>query len=116
MQFAHREIVKLKGEIRRRIGIGLLCVRKPDIESYGRRASVRCTAVRGFHDAGSAARRDYIVANAVVRNERSTAFRHDLPKAPCFLIPPPRTLPRPGDQSARWYEEARTLPNTTMVD
>src|SRR6516225_6176438 len=34
MQLAHREIVKLKGEIRRRIGIRLLCVRKPDIESY----------------------------------------------------------------------------------
>src|SRR5262249_19484858 len=55
VQFADREIVKLKREIGRRIGIRLLFVRQPNVESYGMRAVVRCAAVGRFHAALAAA-------------------------------------------------------------
>src|SRR5262249_3837460 len=94
MQFAHREIVKLKGEIRCRIGVGLLLHRKSDIESNGGRIGLGRTAIRGFHDAGSAAGRDDIVANAAPRYERTPALGRDWTEAPRFLIPPRRLIAR----------------------
>jgi len=49
-------------------------------------------APRGFHDAGSAAGRDDIVANAAPRYERTPALGRDSTEAPRFLIPPLRLL------------------------
>ena len=92
VQLADREVVKLKGQIRRRIGIGLLFVRQADIKSDRGRAGVGRAAICRFHDAGSAARRDDIVADAVVRNERTAALRGDLAEEPRFVVPPRRTI------------------------
>src|SRR5262249_7448586 len=92
MQFAHREIVKLKGEIRCWRGVGLLLHRKSYIESNGGRIGLGRPAIRGFHDAGSATGRDDIVANAAPRYERTPALGRDSTETPRFLIPPRRLI------------------------
>lgn len=101
VEFAYCEIVKLESEIGRRIRVRLLLHRKPYIESYGRRADIRSTSVRGFHNAGAAARRDHIVANPTMGDERSAALRRDAPEAPCFFIPACRFIAGPR-QGSGW--------------
>ena len=93
MQLADREIMKLKGKIGRRIGVGLLLVRQSDIVADRRRAGVRGAAVRSLHDAGAAAGRDDIIADAVVREQRAAALRNDFSETPRFLVPPRRMTP-----------------------
>src|ERR1700734_1845133 len=80
VQLADREIMKLKSEIGRRIGVRLLLVRQTDVISDRWRAGVCRTAIGRLHDARSAAGRDHIVAYAVMRIERTAAFGGDLPE------------------------------------
>jgi len=69
-----------------------------------RERRVRRAAVDRFHDAGPAARRDDIVANAVIGNKRTTAFRHKLAKAPRILIPTFQLIARTRPSAAEYHD------------
>ena len=66
VHLAHREIVETEGEFGRGIGIGFLLVRQRDVEPDAWRACIRGAPVGRLHDAGPAAGRDNIVAQAIV--------------------------------------------------
>jgi hypothetical protein len=81
-------------------------VRQPDIEANGRRLSFRGSTVCGFHNAGTAAGRDHIVADPVARPERAPSLGRDPPKAPRLFIPP-RRLVAGARHRARWQRRRR---------
>src|ERR1700722_1374555 len=92
MKFTDGEIVELKGQVRRRVSVRLLLVRQPDLEANGRRPRLRGAAGCRFHNAGTTAGRDHIVADTTTRSERTTSFGRDPPEAPSLFIPPRRLV------------------------
>jgi hypothetical protein len=100
VKFSDGKIVKLKGQVRCRIRIGLLLVRQPDVEPDRRRTSIRSAPVCRFHDTPTAAGRDHVVSNAVGQ-QRTTSLRRNPPELPGFLIPSRRLSVRPRDRP-RW--------------
>ena len=66
MHLADREVMKLKGEFRRHIGIRPLLVRERDVESDALSFRFPGSPVSGFHDSGSSSGDDHEVALFVV--------------------------------------------------
>src|SRR5262249_39747558 len=104
----------LEGALRGRIGIWLLLARQLNIEADRRRADVGGAAVGRFHDSGTAARRNDVVALTVDGSKRAPALGHDAAKAPRLVIP----ARHEANGDARGVPAAasrRALPRTTMV-
>src|SRR3712207_1640144 len=87
MHLAHREVMEAEGQVRGRIGIGLLLMRQGDVEADRRRTHVGRSPVCGLHDAGPAACGDDIVAGPASDGHRAAALRSDGAEGPGLLVP-----------------------------
>ena len=68
VHLAHGEIVEPEGEVRRRIGVGVSCSpEQRDVETDRGAPASACAAIGRLHDAGTAAGRNHVVADAVQR-------------------------------------------------
>src|SRR5690606_8467660 len=65
VQLAHRKVVEAEAQLRRDVRIRELLARQVDVEADRRRAHVVRAAVRGLHDAGTAARHEQHAAVVV---------------------------------------------------
>ena len=101
VEFADREIVELKGQFGRRVGVWLLFHRQSDVEADARGADFQSATVGRFHDSRTAACRDDIVAHAAVCVQRAAALRRDAAEAPRFLVPEVGEARRQGFCSGR---------------
>ena len=72
MHLAHGEIMEAESEVRGGIGIWLLLTGQRDVVANGRRAGIGGSAVGCFHDAGTAAGCNDIVAGYLVIEFRAT--------------------------------------------
>src|SRR4051812_14099445 len=87
MHLAHREVVEAEREFGCGEAIRLLLKRQRDVEPDARRSNFPSAAICCLHDPRAAAGRDDVVAPAIVRCSRATAFGNDASELARFLIP-----------------------------